>query len=255
MTTRIPPSRRSRGGGVGLGLTLATPIIEAHGGTIDLESRARAKAPPYGLCFPRRRCLGNLAREAGTWSLPSTRQGRYPPAARRLAGSLQGPASRRWLAPRNAMTGAHAHGTPGCNCHEPQCKKAAVCRALGELLAGYEVPLGGPIRALAQGVFDLASALKRVSAEIEPRLLDAGLRLDEELTNRSGELRAARSRTNRQLRRRGLPPLPRRKKGQSGLFDVPHAHELLCLAPHAAAGELRGFTIGSFVLTKPFATR
>jgi hypothetical protein len=161
--------------------------------------------------------------------------------ANRVENSSLGWGSIDPLMAANAMTGAHVHGTPGCNCQEPRCKKAAVCKALGELLAGYEVPLAAPIRALAQSVFDMASALKRVSAEIEPRLLKAGLELDEELRKGSVELRAARRRATWQLRRKGLPPLPRPKKGQPGPFDVPHAHKLLCLAPHAAAGELRAF--------------
>ena len=137
----------------------------------------------------------------------------------------------------------HLHGAMMGACSEEPCRKAAVCKALWELLPGCPSPMTDPIRASAQAIFDAAGALKQVSSEIAPRLREAQQELDEELTRMARVSREERRWASRQLRRKGLPPLPpRKRKGPWGHLDAPHTHELLCVAPHAAAAEIQFLT-------------
>jgi len=137
------------------------------------------------------------------------------------------------------MTTAHLHGTTVRDCAQGPCKKAAVCKAIGELLPACPNPLADPIRALAQAAFDGAKRMRQVSKEFEQRSAQAQRELDDELIKVARATEVEYERASQQLRERGLAPLPPRKTpGPWGHLDAPHAHELLSEAPAAAAAKI-----------------
>jgi signal transduction histidine kinase len=61
-------SSSRRYGGLGVGLSIARAIVEAHGGTIAAESEGREKGSRFRVNFPRERVVEPIARAAAPGS-------------------------------------------------------------------------------------------------------------------------------------------------------------------------------------------